>query len=217
MSTTTAPRFVGDVIVHEVSQAWSRERLLLKLGFATLIGTVLGRILLAGASSAAKAGGNAGNGTLVLDATTPVLAGARAGIYTVRFTSATAFTVEGPDGEVLGNGVNGTAFSDDIKFVTTAGGTPFIAGDGFDITVAAASVEKVVPLDPTAIDGSQIPFAVAIEEKASAAADQKIVAVVRGATVDPTWLVWPVGYSDAQKAAALFTLRERGIATRASL
>ncbi len=53
-------------------------------------GTVLGRINTSGATSAVKASGaNTGNGTFVIDPTTPVLANADAGVYSLRFTSAT--------------------------------------------------------------------------------------------------------------------------------
>lgn len=212
---TTAPRVLTDVITHEVDPNWGRESLTLKAGSAAVIGTVLARILLAAAVSAAKAGGNTGNGTLVMDATTPILAGARDGVYTVRFTSATAYTVENPDGDVIGNGTNTVAFADDLKFVTTAGGTAFVAGDGFDITVAAAAIEKVVPLAPAAADGSQTAYAVSIREKAVSAEDQPLLSVVRATVVDTNNLVWPAGITDAQKTAALNTLRERGLIARA--
>lgn len=93
------------------------------------------------AASAAKAGGNTGNGTLTLDAVTPVLAGAKEGVYTVRLTAAAAnggtWTVEDPDGNVIGEVNVGQTFSDDVKFTTADGGVDFIVGDGFDITVSA--------------------------------------------------------------------------------
>ncbi len=217
MTVTTAPRIITDVVIHEVAPQWGREVLVLLEGASTEIGTVLARILLAAATSAAKAGGNTGNGTLVLDATTPILAGAKTGVYTVRFTSATAYTVEDPDGIAIGTGSNTVAFSDDLKFVTTAGGTPFIAGDGFDITVTAAATEKVVPLDPAGLKGEQTAFAVAIAERPVAEADQPVLAVVRGTVVDLDGLVWPAGITTAQKNAALHTLRERGIVARESI
>lgn len=216
MSTTTRPKFVGDVIVYEVGQPWSREAALLKAGNAASIGSVLGKILLAGATAAAKSG-NTGNGTIALDPTAPILDGAKVGIYTVRFTTATAFTVENPDGDVIGNGVAGTAFSDDVVFTVTAGATAFIAGDGFNITVAAAATEKYVPLAPAATDGSQHAAAICIDEKAASTADQLIAIVARGAVVDPTFLVWPAGITASQQAAALATLKALGIIARASI
>ena len=60
-----------------------------------------GKIGIGQASSAAKSGGNTGNGTLTMDVTTPIRTGAKAGIYTVRFIAAASnngtFRVEDPD------------------------------------------------------------------------------------------------------------------------
>ena len=131
-------------------------------------GAVLGAVAFGAASSAAKAGGNTGNGTLALDGTTPVLVNGAPGVYQVRFTSATAYTVADPKGLQLGNGANGTAFADRVKFTTTAGGTAFVAGDGFDITVAAGAYYSLSLA--AAVDGSQVPRAVlAIDTDASGA------------------------------------------------
>jgi len=41
--------------------------------------------------------------------------------------------------------------------------------------------------------------------------------LARGAVVDVAGLVWPVGATDAQKAAALDELEARGIVARAAL
>jgi hypothetical protein len=56
-----------------------------------------------------------------------------AGVYTCVFTSATAYNVYDPQGRLLGTGANGTAFADEIKFLTTAGGAAFVAGDTFNL------------------------------------------------------------------------------------
>lgn len=114
------------------------------------------------AASAAKSGGNTGNGTLTMDGTTPVLAGAKAGVYTVRCIAAATnngtFRVTDPDGFVLGDIVMAAgagAFENDIKFALADGSTDFIVGDGFDVTVTATSVE--VPgatWDTTTTNGS---------------------------------------------------------------
>ena len=136
-------------------------------------GTVLGQITVGSATSAAKSGGNTGNGTLVLDATTPVLANAAAGVYTVRcieaVTNGGKFTVIDPKGVELGPVIipagagNSVTFSDRIKFALTDGGTDFIVGDGFDITVAAGSGKYVTSV-ATATDGSQNPSAILVDD-----------------------------------------------------
>lgn len=97
------------------------------------------------ATSAAKSGGNTGNGTFVLDATTPVLANAVPGVYTLRCTVAgtnsATFRLVDPAGRVLGDfafsGSGATVtVADQIKGVITDGATDFVVGDGFDVTVA---------------------------------------------------------------------------------
>lgn len=91
-------------------------------------------------TSAAKSGGNTGTGALTMDATTPVLSGAVDGVYTVRcITAATdsgTFRVTAPNGTVLGDVAVGATFANQVKFAIADGGTDFIVGDGFDITVA---------------------------------------------------------------------------------
>jgi hypothetical protein len=69
---------------------------------------VLGKITAGGTSavSAAKSGGNTGNGALTLDATTPVLSGALAGVYQVR---AIGNAFDAAIAAAAGNTGNGTA------------------------------------------------------------------------------------------------------------
>lgn len=113
--------------------------------------------------SAAKTGGNTGNGTLVMDATTPVKPIAKSGIYTVRAVNAATnggtFNVVNPDGEVVGTftitpgaGASVT-FDGEVKFVVTDGGTDFALSDGFDITVVNTFP---APLGITLLDSSQL-------------------------------------------------------------
>ena len=67
----------------------------------------------------------AGNGKLArLFAST----GAVAETITVTFSSATAFTVSGSVSGALGAGTVGTLFNNKVRFIATAGGTPWAAG-----------------------------------------------------------------------------------------
>lgn len=134
------------------------------IGAGTLVrGTVLGAITIGAATSAAKSGGNTGNGTLTLDVTTPKLTGVQVGVYTVRCTAAASnsgtFRVTAPDGNVLGDVAVAATFSNQIKFVIADGATDFIVGDGFDITVAAGSGNYIQSVK-TAVDGSNVPSAI---------------------------------------------------------
>ena len=101
---------------------------------------LIGQAFLGGEATAALKGGSTGNGTIALDAVTPVLAGAQLGVYKVKFSSATAFTVTDPANATVGAGalVSGAAsFAAQVKFTLAAGVTAFVNNDEFDITVAA--------------------------------------------------------------------------------
>jgi hypothetical protein len=179
-------------------------------------GTVLGRVDIGGAVAAAKASGNTGNGAITMDATTPVLAGAKQGVYAIRLVAAASnggtFRVEDPDGNVLGDVAVGATFSDDIKFAIADGATDFVVGDGFDVTVAAGS-KKFRAHDPAAKDGSQTPAGILFHTVDATSADVKTVATRRGpATINGNMLTLKTGISDADKAAALDALRARGLA-----
>ena len=85
--------------------------------------------------SAIKGGGNTGNGTVSAGPTINAAIGMN-GVYQVRFSDATHFTVVDPNGKQLADGQTGVAYSDaGLGFTITAGGTAFVAGDGFDMTV----------------------------------------------------------------------------------
>lgn len=140
-------------------------------------GTALGKITVGAATAAAKAGGNTGDGTI---SAVTLAANAKRGVYSVRFTAATVFTVEDPDGFVLGiNGATGSAWADDLGFTITAGSTPFVAGDGFDITVAAGSGKWRKSL-AAATDGSQVVRAISLHAIDATSADAEVIAGRRG-------------------------------------
>lgn len=172
------------------SQALLRTRkVVIPMGLALAAASVLGLVTLGASAAAAKAGGNTGTGTFVLDATTPLQARAKVGTYALRCIAAAAnggtFRIEDPDGIVLGDvaiagGAGGTVVvNEHIKGVLTDGATDFIVGDGFDVTVAGPA--KVNGLDTArlaiaaAIDGSQVPTLVlAYDVDATAAATEAI-------------------------------------------
>lgn len=159
-----APRMVSDeyvpdqLIAGHLNLITSTETI--KGGALYKRGTVLGRITAGAAAAAAKAGGNTGNGTI---SAVTLQGGAKSGIYAVRMTGATTFKVEDPDGLVIESvGATGAAFADDIGFTITVGATPFVAGDGFDITVAAGTGYTIALAAAT--DGSAIPAAILADD-----------------------------------------------------
>lgn len=225
------PQTLGDFLLTEYGSNYCRERrtLLAGSGSARAIAAfaVLGTITLGTPTSAAKGGGNTGNGTFVLDVSTPLLANAIAGVYTLRnITAATnsgTFRLTDPKGVVLGDftitgGAGGTVtVNDRIKGVITDGGTDFVAGDGFDITVPAGS-GKVVQLNTAAFDGSQNASDIALFAASAAdGTDGLIDTLARGpAIVRSDMLVWPGGISGAAQTAALAQLLALGIVARVS-
>lgn len=111
--------------------------------------------------ASAAGGSNTGNGTLTL-ATPSFVPGVFAGVYTLQMQSPTTFEVFDPYGNPVGSGATGTAFSNQVAFTLAAGGTAFVGGDSFTITVSAQAL--FIPCVMTATDGSQNPIAVLAEE-----------------------------------------------------
>ena len=212
MALLSEPKRLGDVVKFEDDmKLYSRDQIVLITGQNLLTGSVLGLITL-GAVSQAFVG--TGNGTLVMDVTTPLLALAEAGAYKVVFLSATTYRVFSPTGREIGEGSNGIAFANLIKFVTAAGATPFIAGDTFTVTIAAGS-GKATAVAPAALDGSQNAKGVLIEDVNAAAADVGTTMVARFAIVSDNGLIWPAGISAPNKAAGVSQLIAAGILVRA--
>jgi hypothetical protein len=198
-------------IVSEANGFRSREVAIIASGSGKLkAGTVLGKVSLGSATAVAKSGGNTGNGTI---SAVTLLNGAKAGVYKLRFTSATAWALTDPDGFDLAPGANGAANANDLAFTTTAGGTAFVAGDGFDITVALGG-GSLKPLAPAATDGTQNAAAILFEGCDATSADVRRTYTARDSEVQADMLTWPVGITDTQKNAALASLAALGIIAR---
>jgi hypothetical protein len=227
-ATYTEPGNVSDVVKMEHDSHYCRDAVTLKSGFAVLdIGAVLGQITKAAATAAAKSGGNTGDGTFVIDATTPVLAGAKVGVYKLRCiaaaTNSGTFRLEDPDGVVLDNNIvipagagNSVTVAEQIKGALTDGATDFAVGDGFDITVAAGSL-KWGPYDPTAVDGREKAAAILLHKHDTTSADvAEAIVLARGpAEVALQGLKWSAGVTtQAHKDAAYAALKALGIVPR---
>ena len=210
----------ADVVKTEGPNRISRDEGMLASGTSALVsipGLVVGKIAVGAATSAAKSGGNTGNGVLTMDGTTPVLAGAKPGVYAARLIAAAAnggtFRVTDPEGFVLGDVAVGATFSNDVKFAVADGATDFVVGDGFDISVATGS-GKYAPFNPAGNNGSERPVAILLENADASAADKRVVLLARHAEVVLQSLVWPVGITTTQKTAALAALETKGIVAR---
>ena len=103
-------------------------------------GTVLA-LAAEGVDATTAAGTNTGNGTI---GSLSFGATAKLGVYTIKLTSSSAFTVTDPTGDALPAGTVGTAYTDaELGFTVTAGGTAFVANDSFTITASAADARYV--------------------------------------------------------------------------
>lgn len=184
-------------------------------------GAVVGAVPSGTSASAAKAGGNTGNGTFVLDATTPIQFGAVEGVYTLRnieaVTNGGKFQLLNPLGQSLGTyiivaGASGTVtITDQIKGVLTDGSTDFIVGDGFDITLSAIT-RKTVEYNPAGTNGSQIVDGILVRAANATAADVASTAVRRGPmVVNANDLTWKSGATTAQKTTGRAALLALGI------
>ena len=165
-----------------------------------------------GAPATVATAGNHGNGTI--GAITPLAAagatpGAEIGTYVLTMTSATAFALLAPDGRELATGTAGQAYSDQIGFTLTAGGTAFQAGDSFSITVIPGT-GMATPYVGTA------PAAGIIYNRAfvPALGTKTLTSIVRNAEVNYSELQWAVGVTPTQQAAAVAQLLLLGIACR---
>ncbi len=218
MTVLTMSPTLGDLLKYELDRNVQREAVTLLQGANYRLGSVLGRITKGAVSSAARAGGNTGNGTLTL-ASPAADATAKSGVYKVRcFEAATnggSFTVIDPDGFQIGIAVIGQAFANGVNFTIADGATDFVVGDGFDVTVAAGSGKyRLSPA--TDLDGSDKAAAILIEDKDATAADRTAVVLVRGpAVLSKVALVYEASVDQqAEKDAKHAQLAAAGIVPR---
>jgi len=219
MTTLTEGLYATESLISEAPGDRSREAITVKSGQNLSACAVLGTIVTGTVASAAKSGGNTGNGTCVVDATTPALLGAKLGVYSLRFTSTTSIRLEDPDGLVLGDTAivattgQTAQIQEQIKALVTQGATTFAAGDGFDITVSAL-VEKEVEYNPAGTDGSQIATGILYGAVNATSADTRGVAYKRDCEHNADIVKWKTGATTAQKAKGTADLKRRGIILR---
>lgn len=220
MTTLTEGLYPTESLLSEAPGQRSREAITVKSGQNLKSCAVLGTIVSGTVASAAKTGGNTGNGTFTLDGTTPLLLGAKLGVYALRCIAAATnngtFRLEDPDGIVLGDIVmsgGAGAVSEQIKGALADGATDFVVGDGFDITVTAL-VEKEVEFNPAGTDGSQIATGILYGAVNATSADTRGVAYKRDCEHNADIVLWKSGLTATQKAKGTADLKRRGIILR---
>ena len=221
----SAAQRLTSLLKYELNPDFCRESFVLKAGDGAKRTVKLGTPLMieradgsVTAVTAAEAG-NTGNGALTLNAT-PTTASAKDGIYTVTCTTGGAdgtskFAVEDPGGKRVGTATGGTAFNKHVKFTIAGGGTAFVEGDSFSITVEideAADDSLIV-----AWDGDFDIWGVALGELI---ADDGVdrhggIALRRGPAIMARGEIsWPDGLTDQQKADGLDRMAGLGVVFR---
>ena len=198
-------------MVSEAQGTRSREQITLLSGQNLKAGTVLGKRLTGAGASAAFAA-NTGNGAMgAITVTGPAKAGVHKLIIIEPGANVGTFEVFDPDGLLIGRGAVASAFSaQGIAFTLADGGTDFVAGDGFDITVTATAV-KYLAYDPTQTTGEQIAAVILGQDTDASAADTQTSAAVRDCEFNKSELVWGAGVTtQAHKDAAYAVLAEAG-------
>lgn len=168
-------------------------------------GAVLGKITV-GAGSGAAAAGNTGNGTI---GAITIGANAKAGVYKAvciePATNLGRFVVEDPDGIIVGSVNAGSAFAGPVGFTISDGSTDFVAGDAFDITVAAGS-GKYKRAVAAATDGSQRPVGILVMDTDASLADA-VTSMFRTGEFNEAALNFGAGHDADSVRAALEALQ----------
>jgi hypothetical protein len=212
----------GGFIVSQAVGHRSVDRGVILAGQAAILqaGTVLGQITVgtatAVAAGAGGAGANTGNGTFGTITPGPL---EKAGAYSLKMLTATTFSLTDPAGDALPNGATGVAYSNpEISFTLTAGGTAFVAGDGFTITAVAGSGAWTVYL-PANTNGSGVPTGIlygAVDATTATvgAVNPHAAIVVRDVEVNASELLWDASLNAGAIAVALAQMANKGIIAR---
>ena len=168
----------GEFIFSEAPGTRSRENIVIASGAGVI---PAGRIIAAAtvsSTSAAKTGGNTGNGTMGAITTA---ANTPPGVYALRITvaatNAGTFSLTSPGGVLIGTGTVASAYvGGGLSFTLADGTTDFIVGDGFDITVPTTGSTNY---SAVASDGTQTALGVLYAEVDATSAAQPAVMLCR--------------------------------------
>jgi len=205
----------AEFILSEASGSRSRENGVVASGQVLEAGEVVGKRTLGAATGAAVAG-NTGAATITASPTVGL--GAKVGVYQIVCTSAGAtadFTVEDPDGIIVGVGNVGTAFSGGgLGFTITDAGTDPGVGDRFTVTVAAGT-GKLVAYDPEATTGAAVVAGILLGACDATDGDVPAAYIARDAEVNRHCLTYPEESTAGGEEAATFAgLAALGIIVR---
>jgi hypothetical protein len=144
---------------------------------------------------------------------------AEVGVYRLTCTRAAdtgvlaQFQVATPNGELLPPITCTTAYAGGhLNLTLPVGTTVWVVGDVLGITVAGDGLYAQYNQD--AVTGLQIPAGILLDAADASTADVQAVAFVRDGEVIGRLLTWPADITDAEKAAAIIHLEQRGIVVR---
>lgn len=142
---------------------------------------------------------------------------AQNGTYRIQLTTTSAtspLVVTAPDGSILPNGAVATAYtSSHINFTLANGGT-MTAGDYFNFVVANGTGQASL-FDPTATDGTQVPYGVITHPADASSTTALVTAFVRLGMVKIDNLTWKATVTAAQKLAAYKQMLTNFVVARA--
>lgn len=164
-------------------------------------------ITAAAATIAAYAINAASTGTI---ASVAIAAGVKAGDYKVTILEPTTnlgrFSVEDPDGILVGTGTVATEFvGGGLTFTVTDGSTDYTAGEGFTITVSAGSGQWSA-FDEDNTNGTEVAAGILISPVDASLAAAPCVVLNWAADVNGDELTWSDGISAGEKATAIAQL-----------
>ncbi|MBP6010615.1 MAG: head decoration protein [Alphaproteobacteria bacterium] len=195
------------IIVNQLNGGLSVQSVTITLQ-NLLAGSVLGRRLV-GASAAAVAFNNTGNGT---PGAITVGGAAKLGRYrlTVFGVNPATFSVIDPEGVFVGIGTAGVPFTGGgLTFTLSNGGAAFVGGDGFSITVSGGSF-KYLAYHPNAATGEQTPAGVLLANTDATGGDQVANVFTSSGVLNFDDLVWSANVPRLDdKVAALAVLSAR--------
>lgn len=142
---------------------------------------------------------------------------AQNGTYKVQLTTTSAtspLVITAPDGSTLPNGAVASAYaSDHISFTLANGGT-MTAADYFNIVVANGTGQASL-FDPTATDGTQVPYGVITHPADASSTTASVTAFVRLGMVKISNLSWKSTVTAAQKLVAYKQMLTNFVVARA--
>lgn len=209
----------GEAIMSEGMRSISRENVTIAESQTIPANGLIAKMAVTAAVDITQAFTGTGNGVLTL-ASPAYNARIKDGVYKAVCTAVAAnggkFEVSDPAGVVIGIATVGSAFNKEIKFTIADGATDFVAGDTFDLTVAA-NVEDYswVAFNHDGTDGSEIPAAYSIYAVTTGSGETKeTAAIIRLAELNGNCIAWPTDIDAAEKANAIQALATNNIIVR---